>query len=540
MKKLQKINKNFWTALLINFLVAALLLLFFYPQFESKLDIMMQSILYGSNGVYSAHLVFSNIIVGKLMDFGMFCLPDMPWYIIYHDMMVFISLVTITYITLIRNPNVMGKTVSVLFTVFIGYECYISPNYMKTASLLCAAAVYLLYYNLRQERHKKLYHIMTAFLAIMSSLVCFSIFVLVGILSLLSVIIFYLFSDHNIQWLKKCWILLLTIVVLAITFDVIDTQFYKLNDEWSQSAKYRNSVEKMLGYGSADYSKEVGIELGMSEAEYQLLINGIFVDLEEPALKLLENISGQYKEFSFNTISRFFKTVPIRAFKTGMFYCWLVLLFILFLFGTNKRKLTFLISLGLLCVVYLILYFLNAWEYHWMSVAVFLPICIIVLMAMEDLKVFGKEYIWIYLGILGIILYDNFSSVLNTSVRDKMEMVQYFEEISANEEAAYMIDAEHFLKQFSAFCVYPKGFAKLENLYSLNGVYQTIGGFGQTGFVQYLDKEKYERFYLQVMSGTDVGQVVEKIKENWDVSYVEYYYLEKQNGLDVYELIIVE
>lgn len=40
-------NKKLWQALLLNIIVLFVLVLLFYPRFQSKEDIMMQSILYG-------------------------------------------------------------------------------------------------------------------------------------------------------------------------------------------------------------------------------------------------------------------------------------------------------------------------------------------------------------------------------------------------------------------------------------------------------------------------------------------------------------
>ena len=117
----------------------------FYPRFHSDLDILMQSSIYGVSGVSSSYILYSNILLGKILTVFVSILPNVPWYMVFHYVLIFISLFVITYITVKRNKSVTGKVLAAVTVAFIGYECYVEPNYMKTSVLLCVSAAYLLY-----------------------------------------------------------------------------------------------------------------------------------------------------------------------------------------------------------------------------------------------------------------------------------------------------------------------------------------------------------------------------------------------------------
>ena len=77
-------NRTLLVTFLMNMAALGILLLLFYPRFESELDIIMQALLYGINGTYSSHLLFSNVVLGKVLDICMTGLPMIPWYIVFH------------------------------------------------------------------------------------------------------------------------------------------------------------------------------------------------------------------------------------------------------------------------------------------------------------------------------------------------------------------------------------------------------------------------------------------------------------------------
>lgn len=476
---IKRINQNLSGTILVNLGVLCILLLLFCPRFGSDLDIMMQSVLYGvgENGIQGAHILFSNIIVGYLLDVLVMLLPGVPWYIIFHYLMVFAALCTITYITLQRNSNFIGKVIAVVFVIFTGYECYINPGYMKTAAILCAAAVYQLFYLLAQEKTKLFQWIWMAFCIIMSSMVSFSIFLITGILGLIGVISYYLVTKQQVNVNKKFWVFWGGALLLTIGSWFFDLQIYKGNNQWAQCAEYRSTAERILGYGSMEYSEELGEKYDVTEAEYQLLQKGIFVNTDEEKLDLVRDISNENKEFNWHTISRYFKVVPIRFFKMGMFYCWLMLLFMLGMSRERGKKLTVAIAILALLITYLVLYICNAWENQWISFIVFLPLSMMMLMSYRDMQLEEGENICVYIAVMGLVLYSTFSSQLVTSVRED-DIYEAFKELEPSK--VYVVDIDAYFRQFSAFEVYPQDIVSASNVYLVNGFYPIILGFGDS------------------------------------------------------------
>ena len=197
-------NKKLWQALLLNIIVLFVLVLLFYPRFQSKADIMMQSILYGvANQKASSHLLFSNILIGYLLKGLVSVLPHCPWYTIFHYFCAFLALWGISYVTMKQNKGYMGIVIAAVVEIFLGYECYIMPGYIRTAALLSAAGGYLIFYYIRQESRKFSIAIAGAGLCILGSMVSFRVFAIGTAIGVLLFLINYMILGQVWGRLKR-------------------------------------------------------------------------------------------------------------------------------------------------------------------------------------------------------------------------------------------------------------------------------------------------------------------------------------------------
>ena len=530
-------NRTLLVTFLMNMAALGILLLLFYPRFESELDIIMQALLYGINGTYSSHLLFSNVVLGKVLDICMTGLPMIPWYIVFHYTMAFLSLNIITYITLKRNDSIMGRAVASVFLVFAGYECYICPNYMKTSAVLCAAAIYILFYRIENPKKGG---ITATVLAVISSMVCFEIFALTGMIGLIGLLVFVFTKSDKIVWVKRNCVFLLLILVVPLALEKFDAWDYASNQAWKASGESRDSLEKILGYGVPEYNDELKGELGINEQDYELLIQGIFTTVNEEAYEMVDGIARETRDIQLSSIGRFFRTVPIQAFKLGMFYCWIVLLILLFWSGQKKSRIILGIGLLLLTGSFFGLYIWNACEYPWIGTLVFLPICIFTMMGIEKISIAEKEYVWVYIGILGLILYNTFSASLLKTVRDPWELGRLAEQVEENDTTAYIFDINSVLQQYSVFSVYPKDMIQNKNIYMLNGVYHNVYGLESTMDLGALRKNSYENLYIQLRESIDPGRIIEALQNVYIGRQIQYEWVEKSGTTNIYELYVDE
>lgn len=188
-------------SILMNIMIMLFMILFFYARYDCEIDIAMQSMLYGvsDSGKPCAYLIFSNIVLGKILMILMGIAPKIAWYTVFHYVMILVSLIVISYIIISRNDNSVGHMIAMIVAVFIGYECYIMPVYIKTAAVLTAASFMLWWYlyQAKEKPFKKTTILAVEFLGILGSLVSWKIFL--GTSFMMIVVLFFCFYKKDMN-----------------------------------------------------------------------------------------------------------------------------------------------------------------------------------------------------------------------------------------------------------------------------------------------------------------------------------------------------
>jgi hypothetical protein len=334
--------------------------------------------------------------------------------------MNFFALWILLYISMQRNPNKMGVLLGVVTALFYGYECYVAVNYMKTAAVLCIAALYLLVYQMEQETYQIHLAVLVIFCAVMSSLVSFTTFAWIGGIGLIGIVIYRVSWNQLVRWIGMSWVSLVIVVVLSVGFRVVDTQFYRTEDGTLQLAEYRNSIERVYNCGYPEYSDEFGEKYGLDETWYEELVKGNYVDeiTEGGNLKMLRALSGENRTWSISEVKSFFRTKPLQLFKIGMFYCWIVLLILLWQTENPRKRRMLPASVVMMFLAYLGLYMGNALGSGKIVPILFFGVCFYALMPLQDMKTADMRDVCVWLGVLAVVLYGKFSSVLPTENRN--------------------------------------------------------------------------------------------------------------------------
>ena len=136
----------------MNVLILALMLLVMSPSFESNDDTTMCQMVNGSLGVYDAHIMFQNYLLGLLYKTLYMAACTIPWYAIIQYVVLLTAFSTVTYVILQKMDHYCGLCVTVILLIFFAYECYFKLQFTKTAGIAGGASVLLLLYAVSREK----------------------------------------------------------------------------------------------------------------------------------------------------------------------------------------------------------------------------------------------------------------------------------------------------------------------------------------------------------------------------------------------------
>ena len=147
----QKSVKPCLSALGFNLLVLAVLLLLFEPTPKSD-DYDIAMILYGGfTGEFSPHMLYSNILLGKVIQGLMYVCPSISWYYIMQYIGLVLSFSAVTYVIIKKSGGSRCVLPCLMFLLFCGYECYIRITFTKTAGILIIAGFLFILYQIESK-----------------------------------------------------------------------------------------------------------------------------------------------------------------------------------------------------------------------------------------------------------------------------------------------------------------------------------------------------------------------------------------------------
>lgn len=482
----------------INIVVTVLLNLVFCPHFSNEADIVMQSMIYGTNqlGIPLSRILFSNAILGKIMVILFLIFPKVAWYTIMHYLAVFISLTIITYVTYKRNPSKTGWIIVFIIEAFLGYECYVTPTYLKTAAILCVAGWSMVIYALESKKGEFLKFATAVIILGLSSMFSFKMFLIAttinGVISIIYIILNRLYKEN----LKKILLALLALIAVVTLAYGIDGYAYLKDPNWREAYETRSDYEKAFSYGVADYDERFVGELNSeyassllikNEAGYRWLASGRYLGKNGFTNEVFHKVVTQSEKVSFETLNMFFKKVPIQMFGVGMLYLWIILILIAcFYQDNNYKKIICWSSFALLLIVLYILYIRNDLDFIWVKSAVMFSVCGGILSTIKDAECAENRVLVAYLLVFSVLLYNKFSGEMVVSINQTDMKEQYEQQLNlayiniGNYQNGvtqfFFEDLDQYFAEFSAFKPFVAEVSLSPNVYNVNGVYMLIPG----------------------------------------------------------------
>lgn len=521
-----KSNKNnVWIPILCNAVILVIFLLIAYPTYTNDLDVMMQAGLYGvGNGVKTAHILFSNVLIGVLLKILCTVAPKIAWYTVFLYVINFLSLTQIGVAFLKDRVNKTSVILYNVLVVFLGFECYMRPGYLKTAALLATVGVYSLYSILRSGEICIFQSILVILELTVASMISWRATLISVIIAGVGLFLFILLRDAKLLKEISFWahlsVVLVLSVLLAVGFKKYDDTQYK-EDQYQMASEYRSAVERLTSFEYIAYSDDMLDELDLEkETHYHHIMNGVYISKDNKALDITKKLASMKREINGTNILGYFRTIPISLFYVGMFYCWLILfVFIAVSQRKNKKKVLIGAILQLILSI-LVLYFMNLWGRQPAEIVALMPLCLSLFMVCDDITFEDTKTVGVYLLVMAVILYGKFSHYVVTNVtentmaeewdayylydeenvrkKDKPDEQELIAGVDAGgdevkyDNRVHLVNMNEFLKKFSAFTVYTPALCEQHPMIVANGAYGMYSGFAAyTNLPTVTENDKY-------------------------------------------------
>lgn len=494
------VSGKWFFPIVMNVIVMFLLMLLFYAKYNSEMDVFMQTLLYGTSGTGTpmSHLVFINVIAGGVLDLLIKIAPGVAWYTVMHYAGTLAALISISYVYVNRYGKTrVCKILATAISVFIGYECYITPMYMKTTVLLAAVSVLWMLHAMTESKRGIGSSVWAVIFGVFSALLSFKIFVVGYALSLAGAIIYLIMTRFQRNHLVAPLISLVVVIIIGLGSHMVDLRAYATGGQWEAMGQQRDMLEQIyvMGYPSYEEMEDVLVENGyadVTEEEYNQLMQGFFYNGID-CNGILQVVAGQRVAVTPWKILLFFHTIPIKAFKTGMFYLWLVLAIAMSAFRPNRKTAGVLaISVVMFWIPYFAQYFSYGCDGQWMGMIAYLPAILFLLWNMPKVELPQGEnrYVAVYLCLMGLVLYHIFSGTFVGSIQGTEDIGDIVTKRQEESEYAHLVDLTGYFQTFSIYTPYVEKMDS-ENSFVLNGYYQWVPGYRdyhemyQTGYVGY-------------------------------------------------------
>lgn len=457
------------------------IVLFFEPT-EKCDDFDMCCYLYGAfNGVPDYHMLYSNVILGRILQNFVSAFPQIPWYIVYHFCCIFLSMYFIN--KLLCEKNFFSNELNIInfcIVFFLAYEFYIRFTFTKVAGLMAVVGMILLadvFINRKDWRNV----FIASFFLINAMLIRGSVIFVVIFLFAPTYIFFVI---ENINKIKTAYFWRVTIYFVAAVLVlyvgyrsllVLDVYSYNHNPEWSKFMNENMARSNLFDYGVPnyyDYQSEFE-KLGISENDYKMWFQDYnYSDREILNEELLEKIRDIEPIQNGNVIYiilqgiRFLTSYSLN--KLFVYVYILLLLYFLLVNGISRKKILIVSVINIFMIMsYLILYVRGRIQHH-VDVVIVLAGIMLLLFYLQSNRKSNKNAntrICTEIVLVCTMLNSFYSSLTNSSYyqevkgseisyRDKIQRnYNNLKLISDDKETLYLLGALETSEGYAAFSI---------------------------------------------------------------------------------------
>ena len=477
----RELLKNYiYVALIINVCILIILSMIAYPRYESDMDIMIQSMLYNIVGKgSSSYVLFMNVFLAKFMKSLIETFDGIAWYSVIQYIMIFISLSSISCLYLRKEDGKVRRTILSVFLIFVGYECYIRPSYMKTSSILCIAGAILLIISLEAQGKRNIKKIVDIILScsmvIISGMFSWRAFAYTFVISIALILIMQIIRKKKI--VASVYFILVAVALSLFSYGLyaIDASTYAKHEDKVYGYEYKNALEKVVMFGYPEYTNDIGETIDVSEDDYTLATSGFFLCDDEEAMSIIDKAASITMDITPKNVLKFFRTIPINILQNGLFY--MTVIMAVFMYWSKGKKNSLLVLTAIVSTVaYMIAFFNYSWDNSYMHFIILVPVACLLMMQQEQIRHIDYKNMMIWLVVFSVVLYNKFSNMIVTSVEDSDMEATLYQDVT-DDTTVCCVDINSFLKEYSIFEKYPEGLLADQDIVLLNGNYSIYSMF---------------------------------------------------------------
>lgn len=467
-------------SILNNISIVLVLSLIAYSRYEQDIDIMMQTMLYNIVGKESSsYVLFMNVFVAKFMKCLIETFDGVAWYSVIQYILIFISLSSISCLYLRKEDGKVRRTILSVFLIFVGYECYIRPSYMKTSSILCIAGAFLLITALEVQGKRNIKKIVDIILScsmvILSGMFSWRAFAYTFTISIALILIMQIIRKK--KWVVSVYFILVAVALSLFSYGLyaIDASTYAKHEDKVYGYEYKNALEKVVMFGYPEYTNDIGETIDVSEDDYTLATSGFYLCDDEGAMSIIDKAASITMDITPKNILKFFRTIPINILQNGLFY--MTVIMAVFMYWSKGKKNSLLVFTAIVfTVAYMIAFFNYSWDNSYMHFIIWVPVACLLMMQQEQIRHIDYKNMMIWLVVFSVVLYNKFSNMIVTSVEDSDMEATLYQDVT-DDTTVCCVDINSFLKKYSIFEKYPEGLLADRDIVLLNGDYSIYSMF---------------------------------------------------------------
>lgn len=460
----ERINSNvILKNCIINFAFMVLFLLL-GPVFEENDDVGIERIASGFFDEPSSFLVFSNIILGKILSTLYKIIPSIKWYVVLMYCIIYFSFCIVSIICdRVVTNNTLSCVIKYPFIIVLGFEIYCSPQFTKTAGiaslaggcLLLHCVVMILTNSAIATKDISINIFVAIIFLLCGSAVRIESFLLIMLFVL--IVLFrelYKFKNNSKFYMRTILRIIAPFGVVAIlvgSIFFIDRLVYTQSGDWNNYTKWNNLRSWVVDFNTPDYheyeDKYKGI--GLSENDYYMLKNWAFGDVDfytSDRLQLVLDIDTSKNNSDNDIINTLMMSLKNMLFGLSgqlflyMIFIWLVL---------DKKN-----FIDSLCILGLITFLIGFAAYYGLvdrilnrvNVVVFLGAFLVVMFCMDDAPLQienNKELSLIIVGLVMAMLSNKFCNNIETYKMINSKEIKYQERtklIASDSDIMYVND----------------------------------------------------------------------------------------------------
>ena len=276
-------------------------------KYEVSDDFVMSAIASGAfNGSPSPYIMFSNVLLGKLLVALYMWIPPVNWYLWMQLLINYLSLCAVAYIFLKKLPFFPAIFLTVCVHVFFAGDLFVLIQFTKTASAaILSGSLLFLFGGLEEE--SPLPCLFGGLLVLAGSMIRFNCILIAGPFVLIYLIwgtrIFLKRHSKTFPWKQYGAGALLIASIFFL--HAADTAAYRVNDELWYYKQFSTIRSQIIDYPLPDYAEceQEFSSIGFSENDYAVLSSWSFADSQIYSLDTMKQVLNIVKQHRSHRLS---------------------------------------------------------------------------------------------------------------------------------------------------------------------------------------------------------------------------------------------